>query len=148
MMGWTGRWCRHYCTISTVGSSRVAQGLRRTQVEPVVAEDVDERPKNRPKKEILIKNLRPPHQSYFDSASIEPIVARTYVASHIDRTYGRNSTVVSGLVIPMRPRTEDWGSAPLSFLLWVAMSITVPRQWSGRTEASLSQVAATPARSR
>jgi hypothetical protein len=82
-----------YCTISTVGSSRVAQGLRRTQVEPVVAEDVDERPKNRPKKEILIKNLRPPHQSCFDRASIEPIVARTYVASHIDRTYGRNSTV-------------------------------------------------------
>jgi hypothetical protein len=44
-----------YCTVSTVSLSHIAQGLRRTRVEPVVAEDVDERHKSCPKKEIFIK---------------------------------------------------------------------------------------------
>jgi hypothetical protein len=48
------------------------------------------------------------------------------------------SSLVLGPVIPVRSRTEDWGSAPLSFSLWATMSITAPRQWSGRTEVSLS----------
>jgi hypothetical protein len=46
-----------YCTVSTVSLSHIAQGLRRTRVEPVVAEDVDERHKSCPKKEIFIKKI-------------------------------------------------------------------------------------------